>query len=187
MDKKQWLNDYFALYKEHLFHDKIYDKLVEVENIFRAVNDKRKKVIFLGNGGSAAIASHCAVDLCKNGKVRAVSFNDSSFITCLSNDYGYDKWMAKALEMHADMGDVVVLISSSGSSSNIIHAADTANKMGLKLITFSGFSEDNPLKQKGSINFWLNSRAYNVVENIHQIWLLTVVDMIIGKAEYSAN
>ena len=58
--------------------------------------------------------------------------------------------------------------------------------MGLDLLTFSGFSSSNFLREKGMINFWVDSEAYNIVEMTHHIWLLTIVDMIIGKAEYLA-
>ena len=81
---------------------------------------------------------------------------------------------------------MVILISSSGSSKNMVNAAQTAIKLGMDVVTFTGFDIDNPLKQEGSINFWLDSQAYNIVENTHQIWMLMVCDLIIGKAEYSA-
>ena len=56
-----------------------------------------------------------------------------------------------------------------------------------KIITFTGHQKDNPLSRLGDINFWIDSKAYNFVENAHQVWLLTIVDLIIGKREYSAN
>ena len=54
------------------------------------------------------------------------------------------------------------------------------------VVTFSGFKEDNPLHQLGDINLWVDSKAYNFIENIHQVWLLAMVDLIIGSREYSA-
>lgn len=150
------------------------------------VQSKGGKVILVGNGGSAAIASHVSVDLTKNARVRAINFNEPDLITCFANDYGYENWVEKAIEFYADSRDLVILISSSGTSKNIINGGLKAKNMGLKIITFSGFSTDNPLQQLGNINFWVGSRAYNVIELTHSIWLLAIVDQIIGSMEYSA-
>jgi D-sedoheptulose 7-phosphate isomerase len=95
--------------------------------------------------------------------------------------------MQKALEMYAQSEDIVFLISSSGNSKNVINACKYANSKNMTTITFTGFDSDNPLKKNGSINFWVNSKSYNIVENIHQIWILSLVDLIIGKSEYSAS
>lgn len=187
MNYERWLYDYFDLYKKSIFNEKIYERLVELKNTFVQTSRNGKKLIFAGNGGSASIAEHCAVDLTKNARVRAVDFSSSAMITCFANDYGYTEWVAKAIEFYGDKGDVAVLISSSGNSENIINAAKKAKKIGMIVITFSGFSPDNELRKLGDINFWVNSRAYNVVETTHQVWLLSVIDMIIGKAEYSAS
>ena len=56
----------------------------------------------------------------------------------------------------------------------------------MSIVTLSDFSEDNPLNQLRNINLWLDSKAYNFVKNIHQIWLLIIMDLLIGKREYSA-
>jgi len=144
------------------------------------------KVIIAGNGGSAAMASHVAVDFTKQVGIRTVNFNEPDLITCFANDYGYDNWVARALEFYGDKGDMIILISSSGSSINMVNAAKIAKKVKIDVVTFTGFAIDNPLKQEGVLNFWLDSKAYNIVENIHQIWLLMLCDLIIGKAEYSA-
>ena len=164
----------------------MYDDLVKVQTLWQDVHNRGNKVIFLGNGGSAAIASHCAVDLTKNAGIRAINFNEADLITCFANDYGYEKWMAKALEFYGDERDILVLISSSGRSKNVLQASEKAKQMGIEVITFSGFDEDNPLRQVGSINLWVDSHAYNIVEMTHHIWLLAVVDLIIGNAEYFA-
>ncbi|MCP5047849.1 MAG: phosphoheptose isomerase, partial [bacterium] len=80
-----------------------------------------------------------------------------------------------------------VLISSSGNSENVVNAATYARSVGNTIITFTGFNEDNPLKSLGDINFWLDSKAYNIIECTHMIWLTTVIDLIIGKAEYAVD
>ena len=138
------------------------------------------KVIVVGNGGSAAMASHVTVDLTKAAGVRAVNFNEADLITCFANDYGYEHWVEKALESYADSKDLIVLVSSSGTSKNIINAALKARAMKLKIITLSGFSADNPLRKLGDINFWADSNQYNIVEMTHHVWLLAIVDKFIA-------
>ena len=125
------------------------------------------------------MASHVAVDLTKAAGLRAVNFNEADLLTCLANDYGYEHWVAKALEFYADPGDLVVLISSSGKSSNIVNGALKARQMKLPLITFSGFDSANPLRKLGDLNFWADSKAYNIIEMTHHVWLLALVDKLI--------
>ena len=164
------------------------DQLNKVKEVIVSSSRKGNKTIIVGNGGSAAIASHVSIDLTKNAGVRCLNFNEYDLITCFSNDYGYECWVEKALEFYGDEGDVFIGISSSGSSKNILNGCLMARKKNFsKIITFSGMSADNPLRKTGDINLWVNSNAYNHIENIHQFWLLSVVDLIIGKSEYSAN
>ena len=162
-------------------------KLLETAvNILLKVSTGGGKVIIAGNGGSAAIASHASVDLTKNAQVRSINFNESDLITCFSNDFGYERWLEKSLEYYADPGDCVILISSSGNSINILNAAKKAKEMGLSVITFSGFSPSNPLRNEGDLNFYIDSKEYNIVEMSHHIWLLAFVDRIIDlKSESS--
>ena len=141
--------------------------------------------MIFGYGGSAAIASHVSVDLTKNANIRSVNFNEADLITCFSNDYGYERWIEKAIDFYAESKDVLILISSSGKSPNMINACKAArNKKISKIITFTGHNKDNQLSKLGNINLWIDSKAYNFVENTHQIWLLTIVDLIIGNREY---
>ena len=141
--------------------------------------------MIFGNGGSAAIASHVSVDLTKNANIRCYNYNESDLITCFSNDYGYERWIEKTIDFYADNEDVLILISSSGKSRNMLNACKAAkSKKMSKIITFTGNEKNNPLSKLGDINFWIDSKAYNFVENTHQIWLLTICDLIIGKREY---
>ena len=147
------------------------------------VRDKGGKVIVVGNGGSAAIASHVAVDLTKAARVRAINFNEADLITCFGNDYGYENWMAKALEFYSDAGDVAVIISSSGQSQNVVIGANAARDLGLQVVTLSGFRADNPLRVIGDLNLWVNSESYNIVETTHQSWLLAVIDRLVETGQ----
>lgn len=187
INARQWLVDYFNLYRRSLFETDVTEKLVELKALFQTTQKNGRKVIFVGNGGSAAIAGHCAVDFTKNARIRCVNFNRSDLLTCFANDFGYENVFQKALEFYADPGDVVVCISSSGRSPNILKAARYCVEQGLCLVTLTGFSADNPLAAMGKINLCVESRAYNIIENTHQIWLLAICDLIIGKAEYPVS
>ena len=183
-----FLNEYLSDLSGLIKPDKvIVENLVRVSNIIKNTSQNGKKTLIFGNGGSAAIASHFSVDLTKNAKIRCVNFNESDLITCFSNDYGFERWVEKAIEFYGDEGDSLILISSSGSSQNMLNGAKAGRKVGLNsIITLSGFNQDNPLRSSGDINLWIDSKAYNFVENVHQIWLLSIVDLLIGAREYSA-
>ena len=155
--------------------------LLSISKKIKDVKDDNGKIIIVGNGGSAAIASHASIDFTKAAQIRSVTFNESSLLTCFSNDYGYDKWVAKALDFYADKQDMVILISSSGESKNIINGAIKAKKMGLPLVTLSGFSSNNNLRELGDVNLWIDSSQYNIIEIVHQTWILSIVDYIISK------
>lgn len=157
------------------------NQIQEAADLVIQTHAKSNKVIVVGNGGSASIASHLAIDFTKACQIRAINFNESSLLTCFSNDYGYENWVSEALKAYADRGDLLVLISSSGKSPNIINGALQAKDMGLNVITLSGFSSDNPLRKSGDINYWVDSEVYNIVEMTHHIWLVAIVDYIIEK------
>lgn len=186
MDDNSFIKDYLERYRRTLFEMDVARQIVQMKELLLAVKEKNNKTIIAGNGGSAAMASHVAVDFTKQAGIRTVNFNEADLITCFANDFGYENWVAKAIEFYGDKDDITILISSSGQSQNMVNASTAAKEMGMKVITFTGFDPGNPLKQSGDLNFWVDSRAYNVVENSHQIWLLMVCDLIIGKAEYSA-
>lgn len=129
------------------------------------------------------MASHVAVDLTKTAGVRCINFNEADLITCLANDYGYERWLEKAIEAYADPGDLTILISASGRSPNMVNAARAAVAHGLTVVTFTGFSKDNPLRALGRLNYWVNSQQYNIVEMTHHIWLLAVCDLLVSETQ----
>ena len=175
--------DYFQLVSNKI-EDVDYALLDRAVEMIKTTSQNGKKVIIAGNGGSAAMASHISVDLTKNAGIRCINFNEADLLTCFANDYGYEEWVKRSLVFYADKGDLVILISSSGSSKNMINGAKFAKEMGLSLITFSGFKSENPLLKLGDINFYVDSKGYNIVEMTHHIWLVSMVDRIIGKIEY---
>lgn len=186
MKDLDFIEDYFDRYRKSIFDENILSDIIKMKNMINNLKLQDKKIIVAGNGGSAAMASHVSVDYTKVGGIRTINFNESDLITCFANDYGYEKWVSKALEAYGDKGDLVVLISSSGTSKNMVNAAQAAKLLDMKVVTFSGFDKNNPLSKEGEINFWVNSKAYNIIECTHQIWLLMVCDLLFGKAEYPA-
>jgi D-sedoheptulose 7-phosphate isomerase len=178
----KFFRDYFSDIAEKL-NDVDLAELDRLAELFKGTGAAGRKVIFVGNGGSAAMASHVSVDLTKVGGVRTHNFNEADLLTCLANDYGYEHWVEKALEFYGTPGDLVVLISSSGRSPNIINGANAARALKMRPVTLSGFDADNPLRRLGDLNLWVNSRSYNVVEMTHHIWLLAAVDRIVAGKE----
>ncbi len=163
--------------------------LNKICDIFKNNSKNGSKVIICGNGGSAAIASHVSVDLMKNANIRSVNLNEADLITCFANDYGFSNWIKEALIKLSDKNDTVVLISSSGNSENLVRAAEWCKENKITTITLTGMSENNKLKNVSinNLNIWIDSTAYNYIENIHQIILLSVVDALIGSPEYKAT
>jgi D-sedoheptulose 7-phosphate isomerase len=137
----------------------------------------QKACVFLvGNGGSAAIVSHIFNDFINVGKLRAFTIHEPSLVTCISNDYGYENVYSKPLETLAQKNDLLIAVSSSGKSQNIRNTADSMKEIGGKVITLSGFDNDNPLREMGSVNFWLNSNDYGLVEVGHMFFLHCLSD-----------
>jgi len=122
MDKifKEFINQYI----DAINNDIDIDLLSQSADLIKETKKKGGKIILAGNGGSAAMASHVAVDFTKNASIRAINFNESDLITCFANDYGYENWVKQALNFYADENDLVILISSSGNSMNMVNAAN---------------------------------------------------------------
>ncbi|MEI6242172.1 MAG: SIS domain-containing protein [Chlamydiota bacterium] len=165
----------------------IYTKgnlVISLEEGFRFAYDLLSQVkaqkgltYVIGNGGSAGIASHFCTDLVKALEVPAMTLFDSNLLTCLGNDYGYEHVFSVPIKTMGNPDDVLVAISSSGKSPNIVNAALMARKKGLKVITLSGFSATNPLRQIGDLNFFIDKADYGFVEMSHFCLLHTLVDL----------
>jgi D-sedoheptulose 7-phosphate isomerase len=141
-----------------------------------AIEKQGKKLMLVGNGGSAGITSHMALDFWKNANVKATAFNDASLLTALANDYSYEEVFSKSIEMFGDAGDALMAISASGNSQNIVNAAISAKNKGVDVVTFSGFSPDNKLKSKGTINFYVDAQSYGLVETAHAYIIHVILD-----------
>ncbi len=149
-----------------------------------ALKKARKRMYIVGNGGSAAIASHAVTDFANMAKISAFTLHDSSLLTCMTNDYGYEVAFARMLALHAGEGDMLVAISSSGKSPNICNAVESFRSAGGgKVMTLSGFKSDNPLRTLGDINVWLDSDNYGIVEIGHQFVLHNLSDRIAAELQ----
>jgi D-sedoheptulose 7-phosphate isomerase len=153
----------------------------------RQAHESGNTVLFVGNGGSAAIASHLAIDFSKSGNLRAMAFNDAAALTCLGNDLGYENVFARQIEFHGRAGDLLVAISSSGSSPSILNAVAAARARGLRVATYSGFGERNPLRGLGDVNVFVDSRRYGLLEVAHLALCHAVLDIATGRVEEPGN
>src|SRR5690349_2951455 len=122
-----------------------------------------QNIFLVGNGASAAMASHFAADACKNGGLRAQAFNDGPLLTCAANDVAFEEVFALPLERFARSGDMLITISSSGGSPNIVRALERARKMQLRIVTVSGKGADNPSRSFGDVNVYMPSARYGWV------------------------
>lgn len=148
---------------------------------FARVKERKAKIMVLGNGGSAAIASHVITDLRNVGGLCALTLHEAAPLTCFTNDFGYEQAFAKQIAGFAHGDDLLIAISSSGQSLNIINAVQAANDKGLAVMTLSGFKSDNPLRKLGRWNVWLDSSHYGMVELAHLFILHHITDFLIRK------
>lgn len=154
---------------EHQAFELAYQMLLEVHR-------KKKRVYLLGNGGSAGIASHFSIDILNVLEIPSFTFYDPNQMSCIANDYGYEEVFSFPLQRSLQEEDLVIAISSSGMSPNILRGAYVTKQKQAKLLTFSGFSSQNLLRQKGDLNFWVPSHEYGLVETAHFFFLHTLID-----------
>lgn len=149
-------------------------------NLARSTHAAGGKLMIVGNGGSAGIASHLAIDFSKNGGLRAMAFNDAAALTCLGNDLGYENVFSAQIGFHARPGDLLVAISSSGRSPNILKAVRAARERDCVVLTLSGFEAGNPLRLTGDINLYVPSTSYGFVEITHLTLCHALLDLAMG-------
>lgn len=142
------------------------------------LRDRRGTIYLVGNGASASMASHFSADLAKNGHLRTQVFSDLSLITAISNDISYERVFAEPLKRWAQDGDMLVAISSSGRSPNILGAVEVARRIGVDVVTLSAMDADNPLRSRGWINAWVPAPDYGHAETAHAAILHRWMDMV---------
>ena len=189
---KRSATEYFAEAARMLMSVEVTDgdgNVIDVESFVdiaiekcRRAHSSGNKVMFVGNGASASHASHMAADFSKNGRIRSIAFNDAAALTCYANDYSYEEVFSKQIEIHGQAGDILVAISSSGESENIVLAARAARKIGASVITLSGFEAGNRLRKLGDLNAWVPSPDYGFVEIAHLGIIHSIVDLAVSLA-----
>lgn len=150
-------------------------------DLFSRAKIEGKRVFFIGNGGSAAIASHMTADFMKNGGMKTYSLYDNSVTTCMGNDYGYEYVFSRPLELLANENDILTAISSSGNSQNIVNAIQAAQRKNMNVITFTGFKKENRISSMGIYNVHVPVEHYGMVESIHNLILQQIVDTILER------
>ena len=183
-----FLNNNFKIYQKTINDSFLgnYEKLISFKNML--INSKKKNNIFCAaNGGSNTIISHFSVDMLKLNKIHVSAFNDPALITAFTNDYSQELSTKKMVEYHCKKNDLLIIISSSGESMNLINAARYAKKNDINVVTFTGFKKNNKLSKVSPFNIWVDSFSYNIVENIHQIMLTSIIDLIYGDIYYKSN
>lgn len=166
------INTYNQFYTDYFQSEEFKAHAYSALEILKRV----KRIFFVGNGGSNAICSHMMEDYAKIGRFKTQTFSDPALITCYANDYGYENAMYEWIKLNGEPGDLLIAISSSGSSKNILGAASAALENEMHLITLSGFKAENPLRKLGKVNFHLGIENYGVVECFHQVILHVLLD-----------
>lgn len=137
-------------------------------------------LFLIGNGASASLASHVAADLAKNAGIRTRVFSDFPLATAVSNDIGFEWVFAEPLRRHATSSDVLMAISSSGKSPNILKAVEVAREKGAMVLTLSAMEPDNPLRSLGDWNLYVPASTYGDAETCHAAilhhWINAVID-----------
>ncbi len=135
------------------------------------LKEQNKTLFFVGNGASAMMSSHMATDFCKNGGIKSMAFNDASLMTALGNDISYEECFAFPLGRFGQQGDMLVTISSSGNSPNVVSALKKAKEIDITRVTISGMKPDNVSRQLGTLNFYVPGDTYGFAESAHQVLL----------------
>ena len=125
---KNFLNDYWERYKKLFNESRNDESIISMKESIKNTKLANGRLLFFGNGASASLCSHAATDFTKQAKITSIAFNDHNLITALSNDYGYDQWVCKALEYYSMQNDMVIFISVSGNSPNLVNGLKYANK-----------------------------------------------------------
>ena len=187
INDKKFLNDYWKRYQKLFNESRNDESIISIRDSIKNTNLANGRLLFFGNGASASLCSHAATDFTKQAKITSLAFNDHNLITALSNDYGYDEWVSRAIQLYSNKNDMIFFISVSGESKNLLNGIDKANQNNLKTASLTGSNKNNSLRKKSKYSLWVDSKAYNIVESFHTIWITLIIDMIVGYTEYSVK
>ena len=148
-----------------------------IKGVIKNIRETKNKIYFFGNGASAAFANHMALDFSKNGKILARSLSDSAMLTALANDYSYENAMLEYLKIEGvTKEDLVITISSSGNSPNIVSVLNHCKENNIKSFALSGLKQDNKSIELADYSIYVPMKTYGMVECIHQIFLHLILD-----------
>jgi D-sedoheptulose 7-phosphate isomerase len=179
--------------EDSLYH--IDSNKVEPEFFFEKIKDsllnlrkENNNLFFFGNGASAAFANHMALDFSKNGKILSRSLSDSAMLTALANDYSYELAMLEYLKIEGvKKDDLVITISSSGNSPNIVNVLNHCKENNIKTLSLSGLKNDNKSIILSNYSIYVPMKTYGMVECIHQIFLHLILDQSMEIFEWDRN
>ena len=184
---EEFLKNYWEEYTKLIIECKEDEKIISFRDAIKETISSKGKLYFVGNGASASLCSHAATDFTKQAKIESHAFNDHNLITALSNDYGYENWVSKAIEYYVKPCDRVIFISVSGNSPNLVNGLKYARKKNIPNASLTGSNINNFLKLNSDYSLWVNSNSYNIVESIHTVLITLIIDLFIGKTKYSVN
>jgi len=186
--KKSMINGYYdrfdQLSKAFFNNSENVAKLNKCIELLSSTSGNGSTIYVIGNGGSAAVAEHTAIDLTKNAGLKALAISGSPMLTTFANDYGYENIFRKYIERFVKEDDILIAISSGGTSANIINACQEARGKGATVIALSGFDGGNPLRKLADIDLWVDSEAFGYLETLHGLILHSMTDSIIGSEVY---
>lgn len=154
---------------------------VQWKDLTLQIRKARKTVFFIGNGASASMASHISADLAKNAHIRTEVFSDLSLITAIANDLGYKEVFAEPLRRRMSEHDMLVAISSSGQSANILRGVKEAKRLGGIVVTLSAMNPENNLRSQGLLNFYIPAKTYGMAETCHAAILHYWMDLVVAS------
>ena len=194
---KNYVIKYFEAIKKGL-ENTIYEvdqKSIKKEDFFGqlvSLTNKTKKIngrfFLIGNGASAAFSNHMALDWSKNGGVNSFSLSDSALLTALSNDYSYDDAFVEFLRIRdVSKNDIVITVSSSGNSTNIVKVLNYCKTANIKSVGFSGLKDDNYTRSLANFSLYVPKKTYGIVECVHQVFLHLWLDKSMNVYEWDRD
>lgn len=183
---------YFDLIYEKLNHMEVTDRegtllspdeglAIWAERAQQLKENTKGLIFFCGNGASASMAEHMSHDWFQNAVINTTTCAEISHVTAISNDISYEDVYAYRIRRIISEKDIVVGISSSGNSPNIVKAISAADKNGAFTITLSGKNPDNKIRRMGDLNFYVPLETYGEVESAHAVLLHGALDYYLDK------
>jgi D-sedoheptulose 7-phosphate isomerase len=145
------------------------------------LQERDAQLFMIGNGGSAAMASHMVTDALVIGRLRANALNDPTTLTAAANDFSFEQAFTTQLERLARAGDLVVAVSQSGNSPNIVRAVEASRARHVSTITLSAMRADNRCRTVGDLNFYVPLPRYGLAQSAHQVILHYWFDQFLDR------